>query len=132
MAQTRPDDLSVRSLFDGIVLEVGAVEGSRVELGRIVVSLADRDNIWIEAYVPEKYARHVHAGAEVIVRIPGTGRDITGTIANDPTTAVRVPELLRDNLPRLQSGVYVRINLTLTEDTPILPGGQVEVVIPRS
>ena len=132
VAQTRPDDLSVRSLFDGIVLEVGAVEGSRVELGRIVISLADRDNIWVEAYVPEKHARHLRKGAEAIVRIPGTDGELPGTIANDPTTAIRVPELLRDNLPRQQSGIYVRINLTLTEDIPILPGGQVEVVIPIS
>ena len=132
VAQTRPDDLSVRSLFDGIVLEVGAVEGSRVEAKRIVISVADRDGIWVEAYVPEKHARHVHAGAEAIVRIPGTDIEIVGTIANDPTTAIRVPELLRDNLPRQQSGIYVRINLALTEDTIVLPGGQVEVVIPTS
>ena len=132
VALTRPDDLDVRSLFDGIVLEVGAVEGSRVELGRIIISLADRDNIWVEAYVPEKHARHVHAGVEAIVRIPGTDIEIPGTIANDPTTAIRVPELLRDELPRQQSGIYVRINLTLTEDVTILPGGQVEVIIPRS
>ena len=132
VAQTRPDDLIVRSLFDGIVLEVGAVEGSRVEQERIIISLADRDNIWVEAYVPEKHARHVHAGVEAIVRIPGTDIEIPGTIANDPTTAIRVPELLRDELPRQQSGIYVRINLTLTEDVTILPGGQVEVIIPRS
>ncbi len=132
VAQTRPDDLSVLSLFDGIVLEVGAVEGSRVELGRIVIGLADRENIWVEAYVPEKDARHLHAGAEAIVRIPGTDSEIPGTIANNPTTSIRVPELLRDNLPRQQSGVYVRINLTLTGDTTILPGGQVEVIIPTS
>lgn len=138
VAQTRPDDLTVRSLFDGIVLEVGAVEGSRVEAERIIISVADRGNIWVEAYVSEKYARHVHAGAEVIVRIPGSGvmpntvTEIAGTIANDPTTALRVPELLRDNLPRQQSGIYVRINLSLTDDTLILPGGQVEVVIPRA
>ena len=132
VAQTRPDDLSVHSLFDGIVLEVGAVEGSRVEEGRIVISLADRDNIWVEAYVPEKYARYVHAGTEAIVRIPGTDIEIPGTIANDPTTAIRVPELLRDDLPRQQSGIYIRINLTLTEDITMLPGGQVEVIIPRS
>lgn len=138
VAQTRPDDLTVRSLFDGIVLEVGAVEGSRVEAERIVISVADRENIWVEAYVSEKYARHIHAGAEVIVRIPGSGIipktviEIPGTIANDPTTAIRVPELLRDNLPRQQSGIYVRINLSLTDDTLILPGGQVEVVIPTA
>lgn len=138
VAQTRPDDLTVRSLFDGIVLEVGAVEGSRVEAERIVISVADRKNIWVEAYVSEKYARHIHAGAEVIVRIPGSGIipktviEIPGTIANDPTTAIRVPELLRDNLPRQQSGIYVRINLSLTDDTLILPGGQVEVVIPTA
>ena len=82
--------------------------------------------------MPEKYARHVRAGGEAIVRIPGTDGEIAGTIANNPTTAIRVPELLRDELPRQQSGLYVRINLTLTEDTPILPGGQVEVMIPTS
>ena len=132
VAQTRPDDLPVISLFDGIVMEVGAVEGSRVELGRIVVSLADRDNIWVEAYVAEKDARHVRAGSEAIIRIPGTNNEIIGTIANNPGTSIRIPEILRDDLPRQQSGIYVRINLTLTDETTILPGGQVEVVIPKS
>lgn len=132
VAQSSPEDLTVTSLFDGIILEVGATQGARVESGRVVVSMAATKNIWVEAYVPEKMAKYIHAGGEALVRLPGADEPIQGTIANESGQAIRVPELLRDNLPGLQTAVYVRINLDLADGQPVLPGGQVEVIIPTS
>jgi len=130
VAQLVPDDLSVEALFDSVVLGVGAVEGSRVELGRVVAHLAARDSIWVEAYVPEKHARHVRPGGAVTVRLPGVEMDLPGTIVNESGTAVRLPELLRDDLPGMQTGVYARVNVELPAEVSIVPGGQVEVIIP--
>lgn len=130
VAQTRPDDLEVLSLFEGIVLEVGATNGSRVEEGRVVTYLAGQENIWVETYVHEKMARDIKPGNNAQIYLPGVEQPIQGIISNESAHAVRVPELLRDNLPGLQTGIYVRIKLDLTEEQPVVPGGQVRVVIP--
>ena len=133
VAQTRPDDLSVQSLFDGYVMQVGAVNGSRVETGRILATVAARDSIWIEAYVPEKDAAYVRPGGAALIQLAGDSTWIDGMIGNQYGTSVSVPERLQDDLPGQQAGIYVRINLTsLADGSPIVPGGQVRVRIPKN
>lgn len=132
VAQTRPDVLSVRSLFNGIVMQVGAVEESRVETGRIITTIAARDSIWIEAYVPEKDARFVQPGGEALIQLPGDRAWIPATIANQYGTTMSVPERLQDDLPGQQAGIYVRINISLPDGDTIIPGGQVRVRIPKN
>ncbi len=130
VAQTRPAPVSVRSLFDGVVMEVGAVDGAQVESGRVVATVATRNNIWVEAYVPPDEARLVAEGATAQVYLPGREEPIEGTIAEDSGSAVRVPEILRDKLPSLMMGVYVRVNFTPPEGVPVVPGSRVRIVIP--
>jgi HlyD family secretion protein len=131
VAQTRPAPVTVSSLFDGIVMEVGAIDGAQVESGRVVATLATRNDIWVEAYVPPNQARSVRAGAKAEVYLPGELDPIEGTIAADSGSAIRVPEILRDKLPRMMMGIYTRVNFTPPEGMPIVPGARVRVVIPK-
>lgn len=132
VAQTRPAPAAIRSLFDGVVMEVGAIDGAQVENGRVVATIATRDNIWVEAYVPPKQANMVRAGGKALVYLPGHDEPIDGTIAENSGAAVRVPEILRDKLPSLMMGVYARVNFTPPEGDPVVPGSRVRVVIPGS
>ncbi len=131
VAQTRPAPVTVRSLFDGIVMEVGAFDGAQVESGRVVATLATRNDVWVEAYVPANQAKAVRAGATAQVFIPGEAEPVEGTIAADSGSAVRVPEVLRDKLPAQMMGVYARVNFTPPEGVPIVAGMRVRVVIAK-
>jgi len=131
VAQTRPAPVTVKSLFDGIVMEVGAMDGAQVESGRVVATLATRNDVWVEAYVPPNQAKAVKAGAKAQVFIPGVVEPVDGTIAADSGSAIRVPEILRDKLPTMMMGIYARVNFTPPEGTPIVAGSRVRVVIPK-
>ncbi len=129
VAQSRPAPVSVTSLFDGVVMEVGAVNGAQVESGRIVVTLAARESVWVEAYVPARQGRKVRAGAEALVYLPGESDAVKGTIAADSGAAIRIPEILRDKLPSTMTGIYTRIDFTPPAGVSIVPGSRVRVVI---
>jgi len=129
VAQTRPAPVKVASLFDGVVMEIGAVNGAQVESGRVVATLAARESIWIEAYVPASKGRKVRAGGEALVYLPGEPEAIKGTIAADSGAAIRIPEILRDKLPSTMTGIYTRIDFTPPVGTSVVPGSRVRVVI---
>ncbi len=129
VAQTRPVPVTINSLFDGVVTEVGAVNGAQVESGRVVATIAARGNVWVEAYVSPRDGRKVRAGAEALVYLPGEATPITGTIAADSGSAIRVPEVLSDKLPSMITGVYTRVDFTPPDGVPVVPGSRVRVVI---
>jgi len=129
VAQTRPAAATIQSLFDGVVLEVGAINGAQVEDGRVVANIATRDNIWVEAYIPPEDARRVEAGASAKLYFPGEPEPIPGVIAEHSGAAVRVPEILRDKLPNQIMGVYTRIEFTPPDGFPVVPGARVRIVI---
>jgi len=112
-------------------MEVGAMDGAQVESGRVVATLATRNDVWVEAYVPPNQAKSVRAGATAQVFIPGEAEPVEGIIAADSGSAIRVPEILRDKLPNMMMGIYARVNFTPPEGTPIVAGSRVRVVIPK-
>jgi multidrug resistance efflux pump len=131
VAQTRPAPVAVTSLFDGIVMDVGAVNGAQVESGRVVATIVARDSIWVEAYVPAGQARRVRTGGEALIYLPGEPGPVKGTIADDSGAAIRIPEILRDKLPSTMTGIYTRVNFTPPVGVPVVPGSRVRVVIEK-
>ena len=54
----------------------------------------------------------------------------SGVIAAEKGTAIRVPEILRDKMPHIDTAVYVRIALDDKYAGIVFPGTEVRVVIP--
>ncbi|GMW03956.1 MAG: hypothetical protein AMXMBFR84_50900 [Candidatus Hydrogenedentota bacterium] len=113
--------------FDGMVLEVHTTDGALVTDGKPLISLTATSGVWIDAYVPVDKAIEVATGRPVHVYVPGSDDPILGQITVSPGAAVRVPEILRDSMPRLQTAVLTRVNLDSSHN--LFPGTIVRLVL---
>jgi multidrug resistance efflux pump len=131
MAQNNQAPVSVRALFDGIVTDVGAVKNSLVEEGRFIVTVAETEQFWIDAYITPLDARDVEQGGEARIYLPGSREPIIGTIEHEARAASNIPRTLRSRLPEMEIGIYLRISLSGDIQDIIMPGTPVRIVIPR-
>lgn len=128
LASGQREPVSFRAPYDGVVTETNASSGTRVNTGRAIVSLAATSGVWVDAYIPSKRALGVAPGQAVQVYVPGVDTPIAGTVAVESGTAVRVPEILRSHMPRVETAAYSRVH---TPPAPgLYPGTVVRVVFP--
>lgn len=65
-----PQQTSLVSPIDGVVLELLAREGQQLTPGMPLMRLADLHRVWAEVEVPEALASRVHLGADTELRTP--------------------------------------------------------------
>lgn len=122
--------LTFKALFDGVVMQVNAVNGGLVEAGLPLMTVASTERVWVDAYIPPGRYSRLEPGAEVLVYVAGNSEPVEGRLAAETASASPVPELLGDQLPRTKIGLYARIELDPNIEAGLVPGTEVRVVVP--
>lgn len=130
IAEGEAQAIEYRALFDGVVTEVGASQGSVITPDELLVTIADLSQKWIDVYVPAKHSMWVAVGSEALLHIPGVRRPVQGVISGGGGAIVQTPPSIRDYAPKMPRSLYTRVDLE--SRIPLLPGNVVRVVIPRT
>jgi len=116
---TAAPSISIKSPFDGVVLEKTAYQGGLVSPDQNLFTIADLSTVWILADVYEQDLSRVKIGAEAAVSVDAfPGRPFTGTIqfvyptlsGNTRTGRVRIE--LRNPGLELRPGMYGSVRVT--------------------
>jgi Cu(I)/Ag(I) efflux system membrane fusion protein/cobalt-zinc-cadmium efflux system membrane fusion protein len=126
-----PQTVTFLSPITGHVAEKKVFEGAAVESGMLIMRLANRSQIWLEAQVYEQQLPLVKIGSKVRATVVSEpGRVLEGEVIFihphlDPTTrTARVRIQIPNEDHRLRQGMYATVDI-LTDPTPPAP------VVPR-
>lgn len=113
-------EYTLRARVDGAVLTDDFEQGQRVEAGQPLVTLADENELWVEAHLPANSDIVLEQGSEAEIR--AAGRVATATVSQeahtiDPVTRTRIVRLELDNPedrfhPGMFADVYFRFQTT--------------------
>ncbi len=117
-------EYTLRAEIDGAVLSDAFEQGQRIEAGAPLITLADENQLWVEAHLPAGLSLSLGSGtpAEVVagrVRVSGEVAQEAHTI--DPVTRTRTVRLLVENPGhRLHSGQFADVYFRFRTQTPVL------------
>ncbi len=106
------DTVTVRSPIAGVLIELDASPGARVEAGTALGKVADLSRLWLEVQVPAEQAVLVRPGLPVEVPglpVEGTITLVESEMSNAQTVAARVEVKASAHLLRPGQSVEVRI-----------------------
>jgi membrane fusion protein (multidrug efflux system) len=103
----------------------------------IVTTLRDVDQLKLDFFVPEKYAKTIGKGYVVKFRVDGGRKDHTGTViategnVNSTSRTLRIKAIVKGRDPELVPGVFAKVNLRLgeTNDALMIPS---QAIIPTA
>ena len=110
--------------IDGAVLTDDFEQGQRIEAGERLVTLADEEQLWVEAHLPADLTLTLGEGTSAKVVAGAT--QVIGKVSQeshtiDPITHTRTVRLLVDNLEhRLHSGQFADVFFRFKSDEPVL------------
>ena len=110
--------LTLRSPYNGYVLEKNVLEGQRVMMGDPLYKLADLSVVWIEGEVFERDLPSVRLGQSITAEFEGlAGQTMTGRITyiypiiNPETRTAKVRVALANAGMRLKPGMYATLRM---------------------
>jgi multidrug efflux pump subunit AcrA (membrane-fusion protein) len=121
------------SPIDGVVTEIEAVEGARVEPGAKILRVTDRSVLWVDAKLFQSQLAALGQVTSIVVDIEGQPAAITGTMVqaptpfNEETRTAKVFIELSEAPKELRIGSFASINFVLDSQTEgvVLPGDAV-------
>jgi cobalt-zinc-cadmium efflux system membrane fusion protein len=132
-----PSTLQLRAPFAGEIVERSAVQGSLVESGTPLFTLADRSVMWVMLNIPEKHISRVRLGQKVELAVESLpGVTFTGTLdwisaeVDERTRMVLARAEVRNPERLLRARMFGRATLVArqTRDAVIVPTGAVQQV----
>ncbi|MBC7783905.1 MAG: efflux RND transporter periplasmic adaptor subunit [Burkholderiales bacterium] len=121
-----PLTISILSPMNGHVTEKMVYEGASVKAGDLVLRLADRHAMWIDAQVYEQQYGAVNIGANATVRVVAEpGRVYEGQVIFihphlDPATRTALARIEVDNTDHLlRQGMYASVEITNSGTKPM-------------
>ena len=135
-AGTVPNDLTVLSPIDGIVVKRDILEGGYVEVGQSTFTIADLKHLWLKVKIYENDIPLVHLGDQAQIRVEAlAGEKFTGKVTYlgfqlDPKTRTLDARIDVDNPDmKLRPGMYADAGLEL----PVAaPGGASQAATTRA
>lgn len=86
-----PPIIELRAPHDGVVIESDVLQGQPVQPDTELLDLADRDEMWIVARIPEQLAGDIAPGTKARIRFPALGGDpITAELMRFGVTTDRI------------------------------------------
>jgi membrane fusion protein (multidrug efflux system) len=127
----------IRAPYQGQVGLRNVSLGSYLGPTDIVTTVRDVDQLKLDFFVPEKYAKTISKGYVVKFRVDGGKRNHTGTViategnVNPATRTLRIKAIVKGRDPELVPGVFAKVNLQLgeTSDALMIP---TQAVIPTA
>ncbi|VFQ44549.1 HlyD family secretion protein [Desulfoluna butyratoxydans] len=113
--------------FDAIITDVKVSTGSLVGGGEPILSFASLNGLWVDVYVAPDKAWMLTDDKEILLYVNGKRESVAGTLTAMGNVELRVPEVLREKLPKLVSAVYFHV--AVENDENLLPGNVVRVVV---
>ncbi len=111
---------------DGVIQAITAGPGSTLPKDEAVMSVIDRGELWIDAYVPPGKARQL-ARATIAQVYPAGGESRAGEFSLGGWHEVRTPEGLRETMPR--NATAIRLRIDVDDPTGLTPGSIARVVL---
>lgn len=111
------------SPIDGVVTEVDAVEGARVESGTKILRVTDRSTLWVDAELFQSQLSRLGQVESVAVLVEGQAEAIAGTMVQAPTPINEVTRTAKVFIELSQSpadlrlGSFAKINFLLKTRT---------------
>jgi membrane fusion protein (multidrug efflux system) len=126
----------IRAPFDGVIGLRYVSEGGFVNSNMLAATMQDLDPMKVEFTVPEKYARRLNDGTNVMVRVGDSEEEYRGVIYAveskiDPATrTIKSRATIPNPESRLIPGSFAKIEITLAElyDALVIPA---EAIIPE-
>ncbi len=127
----------IRAPYEGQVGLRNVSLGSYLGQTDIVTTLRDVNQLKLDFFVPEKYAKAINKGYTVRFRVDGGRKDHVGTViategnVNQTTRTLRIKAIVKDKDQELVPGAFVKVNLQLgeTNDALMIP---TQAVIPTA
>jgi len=111
----------IRAPYEGQVGLRNVSLGAYLGATDIVTSLRDVNQLKLEFFVPEKYAKAINKGYVVKFRVDGGKKDHIGTVlategnVNQATRTLKIRALVKGKDKELVPGVFAKVNLQLGE-----------------
>lgn len=116
----------IRAPYEGQVGLRNVSLGSYLSPTEIITTLRDVDQLKLEFFVPEKYAKAINKGYKVKFRVDGGRKDHTGTVlategnVNQTTRTLKIRAIVAGNDVELVPGVFAKVNLQLGQSNEAL------------
>jgi membrane fusion protein (multidrug efflux system) len=100
--------------------------GSYLSPADIITSIREVNQLKLEFFVPEKYAKSISKGYVVKFRVDGGGKDHIGTVlategnVNQTTRTLKIKAIVKGNDSELVPGVFAKVNLQLGQSNDAL------------
>lgn len=116
----------IRAPYEGQVGLRNVSLGSYLGQADIITTLRDIQQLKLEFFVPEKYAKAISKGYTIKFRVDGGRKDHIGTViategnVSATTRTLKIKALVKGNDPELVPGVFAKVNLQLGETSEAL------------
>lgn len=115
--------LDIKAPSAGIVLDVAANEGVRVDVDKMLVRMSDLSALKVRAWVDEEFAKQLKTGNLVYVKLDN--EKLQGTVGSitpiDEENRVQFDVYLKENNhPKLITGKSVEISIVTNQNTDVL------------
>ncbi|MCX7050088.1 MAG: HlyD family efflux transporter periplasmic adaptor subunit [Candidatus Sumerlaeota bacterium] len=128
LARNMARSTEYRAAFDGIVAELKASDDVHVEPGALIATLLDKNNLWVDAYVPASRIGILKAGRAATIFVPGAPGAIHGKVVNSANVMEALPQVLAQKMPGA-GGNALLARIEIPDTTGLIPGCVVQVVI---
>jgi HlyD family secretion protein len=125
-AELALDDQRVISPVDGVVLVRLRTPGETLAAGSPVVTLGDRQDIWVRIFVPEGMVNRVRLGQKASVRLDGIKEALSGRVALVAPRAEFTPRNVQTEEERVTQTFAVKVKLDAPPDF-VRPGVTADV-----
>jgi HlyD family secretion protein len=125
-AELALDDQQVISPVEGVVLERLRTPGETLAAGAPVVTLGDRQDIWVRIFVPEGIVNQVRLGQKATIRLDGIKETLAGRVALVAPRAEFTPRNVQTEEERVTQTFAVKVRLDAPPDF-VRPGVAADV-----
>jgi len=125
-------ELSIRSMYPGIVTEISVTQGQIMQKGDPVAGVARQDKINVAAFISPKYADRIRMGETAKIKFP-SGRTVRGIVQHRPSITGRLPSYFISSMVGRQRMIVVYLNpLEKISESDRVDGLPVEVYFSSS
>jgi len=117
MSSSVSSSVALRAPYDGVVVERPVVAGQSVDETRLLLTVADLSQVWVEAAVPGVNLAQVSAGMPAKVSIAAQPRELEGTVSfvgpvlGEATRMATARVILPNRDGRLRPGMLADVDL---------------------